>query len=682
MKTTNLRGWRWILVASGTITLLSCAEPTDNNDHAEAELSAAIASAKSINEETELTPVRAVIPPANLSAGLPEIVKLGQSGVSEDVLLAYVEKSNHLFNPSVDEIVYLKDIGISDSVVAAMVRHGNAVDESINTPSESELAESAPSPEQNTSSTVIDPNARPYSATTEPNFSEAATNSPPPQQVNINYFENALSPYGNWVDVADYGYCWQPTVVLVNRNWRPYADRGRWVYTSCGWYWQSDYSWGWAAFHYGRWHCDSRIGWVWVPGDTWGPAWVSWRYTDQYCGWAPLPPSARYYAGTGFYFGNSYAGMNVDFGLRESCYTFIPTSRFCERTPSRYYVSGSHLTVIYKNSVVINNYIHGSNNTVINEGIGRERITRATRTPIRPVTLRELPTTASSAGKAEKLEGNSLAVFRPNVSTPTSGGSVTQRSGTASGSSRGQRSIVKTETTSTTSTLLAVSPSELAPTGVTRTIPPVTRNSSGTIRLPKPETTFTENPVHSAVRTRSSTTSSGSGNLPARSFLQGGGSVEHRELSSMENSQEPQQGVPASITRTSSPRETEVVRQVINRPEPIASPVQRSQPTVREVRENRRPQTFENSVGNAQHSSQAIPPVVTASAPIQNFSPPSREIEHASRIERSIQQSPPPSYSAPAPSVQPSAPHQETPSPRERVERSVEKNSRSERSRN
>jgi hypothetical protein len=32
------------------------------------------------------------------------------------------------------------------------------------------------------------------------------------------------------------------------------------------------------------------MGWIWVPGDEWGPAWVDWRSGDDYVGWAPLPP--------------------------------------------------------------------------------------------------------------------------------------------------------------------------------------------------------------------------------------------------------------------------------------------------------------------------------------------------------------------------------------------------------
>ena len=31
-------------------------------------------------------------------------------------------------------------------------------------------------------------------------------------------------------------------------------------------------------------------GWCWAPDTVWGPSWVTWRYSGDYCGWAPLPP--------------------------------------------------------------------------------------------------------------------------------------------------------------------------------------------------------------------------------------------------------------------------------------------------------------------------------------------------------------------------------------------------------
>lgn len=97
-----------------------------------------------------------------------------------------------------------------------------------------------------------------------------------------------LDEYGQWVASSQYGQVWQPASVAA--TWRPYT-RGHWVYRRAGWTWASDYPWGWVAFHYGRWVYDPVHGWVWVPGDTWGPAWVAWTYTDAYIGWAPLPPN-------------------------------------------------------------------------------------------------------------------------------------------------------------------------------------------------------------------------------------------------------------------------------------------------------------------------------------------------------------------------------------------------------
>jgi hypothetical protein len=45
----------------------------------------------------------------------------------------------------------------------------------------------------------------------------------------------------------------------------------------------------------GRWAKVRNVGWIWVPGSTWAPAWVSWRQTESsdYVGWAPLPPECE-----------------------------------------------------------------------------------------------------------------------------------------------------------------------------------------------------------------------------------------------------------------------------------------------------------------------------------------------------------------------------------------------------
>ena len=117
--------------------------------------------------------------------------------------------------------------------------------------------------------------------------------------VNLSFFYDELAPYGSWVDIRPYGWCWAPRG--VSADWRPYTE-GSWAYTDCGWTWVSYEPWGWAVFHYGRWLNDPHAGWVWVPGTVWGPAWVAWRWSDDWVGWAALSPGPEWSPWGGFRF--------------------------------------------------------------------------------------------------------------------------------------------------------------------------------------------------------------------------------------------------------------------------------------------------------------------------------------------------------------------------------------------
>lgn len=103
-------------------------------------------------------------------------------------------------------------------------------------------------------------------------------------------FQAALSPYGEWVVVAGVGNVWRPYSWVVGADFVPYGTGGQWVYSDWGWTFASNWDWGWAPFHYGRWFVAPAFGWVWAPGTEWAPAWVDWRWGDGYACWAPLPP--------------------------------------------------------------------------------------------------------------------------------------------------------------------------------------------------------------------------------------------------------------------------------------------------------------------------------------------------------------------------------------------------------
>lgn len=112
--------------------------------------------------------------------------------------------------------------------------------------------------------------------------------------VSIGIFFDELAPHGRWLRTSRYGYVFVPA--SIDDDWRPYTH-GHWIYTAeYGWLWVSDEPFGWATYHYGRWGYNPDYGWFWVPGTAWAPAWVSWSSSDDYIGWAPLPPSGSGYA--------------------------------------------------------------------------------------------------------------------------------------------------------------------------------------------------------------------------------------------------------------------------------------------------------------------------------------------------------------------------------------------------
>ncbi len=234
--------------------------------------------------------------------------------------------------------------------------------------------------------------------------------------VSIDFFYNNLGSDGNWVEVADYGYCWQPSVSVSNRNWRPYAD-GYWAYTDVGWTWISYESFGWATYHYGRWARVRGHGWMWVPGREWGPAWVSWRTGGDYVGWAPLPP--RRYAGGGeiVYEGRPIGDqVDIDFDIGPSYYNFVDV-RYIGEPVLRERIFAPSQNITYINSTVNVTNITYSNNTVYNYGPDYNRLSAYSTRPIQRLALQRETNVdlnaAAQSGSLTKVQGNTLMVAAP-----------------------------------------------------------------------------------------------------------------------------------------------------------------------------------------------------------------------------------------------------------------------------
>ena len=245
--------------------------------------------------ETPTIPIPANL---NLSSSASAMIRFSESGVDESVILAYITNSPAEFDLGADEIIYLNDLGVAPSVIRGMIEHDvllKSAAKQTGTPPKGVIGEEnspPPADERPAPEYVALPGQGPSS-------DGAFTDEPAPIPAPDDYdpsasFNDALAPYGTWVDVRGYGRCWQPAAVMGNPNWRPYWDRGHWLNTDCGWYWTSEYSWGWAPFHYGRWFQHPQIGWCWSPDSVWGPSWVTWRSSMDICGWAPLPPGAGF----------------------------------------------------------------------------------------------------------------------------------------------------------------------------------------------------------------------------------------------------------------------------------------------------------------------------------------------------------------------------------------------------
>ena len=102
---------------------------------------------------------------------------------------------------------------------------------------------------------------------------------------------------GRWVNVPEYGYCWTPTVIVIN-DWAPYRH-GRWVWRGGDYVWVGYEPWGWAPYHYGRWARRENLGWIWAPAKNavFKPGEVYWLRGAKLAGWGPLAPGERWTPG-------------------------------------------------------------------------------------------------------------------------------------------------------------------------------------------------------------------------------------------------------------------------------------------------------------------------------------------------------------------------------------------------
>ena len=173
----------------------------------------------------KLTSVAPAITPATtLSESVREVIKMANSGVSEDVVKAYIENSLSTFTLTSDNIIQLQQEGVLPSIILAMLHHDAALLQKGSVPPPPQDQPPLPPPDETRSSTP--------------------PVNPPTDYGDAGPYYNNLAPYGTWSYLPDYGYYWQP----YSTFWAAYPGWG--------------YPWGWLDT--GWWFCAGR-GWCWFP---------------------------------------------------------------------------------------------------------------------------------------------------------------------------------------------------------------------------------------------------------------------------------------------------------------------------------------------------------------------------------------------------------------------------------
>ncbi len=209
--------------------------------------------------------------------------------------------------------------------------------------------------------------------------------------ISLETFYDELSPYGTWIEDPSYGYVWRPD---VDRNdFRPYYTNGRWAMTEYGNTWVSDYDWGWAPFHYGRWVLNDFNDWIWIPDTIWGPAWVSWRTGGGYYGWAPLGPGIDIDVNIG-------GGFDIPFAW----WVFIPQRTIYSNYYPRYY--GRNQSIFNRTAYI--NYTYRRDRHTYYTGPRADDIRRVTN---RNVTVYNV--SRSNRPGRTSISNNNLNIYSP-----------------------------------------------------------------------------------------------------------------------------------------------------------------------------------------------------------------------------------------------------------------------------
>lgn len=133
-----------------------------------------------LKRATKTTSKQSKSQPIYLTPKVAEILRLNKSGISDDVVVAYIEKSptDYLVTPR--QLISLRDAGLSERVLKVLAEHRSPTEEELGYP---------------------------------------AAGAPPGAQA----LYEGMNSNGRWVYVSGYGWCWQPTATQASLFNEPFG---------------------------------------------------------------------------------------------------------------------------------------------------------------------------------------------------------------------------------------------------------------------------------------------------------------------------------------------------------------------------------------------------------------------------------------------------------------------------
>jgi hypothetical protein len=209
-----------------------------------ASITAAVSPARAQDSTATTAPtIQVSAPPPALAYGVSQILQLSQAKVDDGTIIAYVKNSGNSYGLNADQIIYLRQQGISTAVINAML--------------------SQPAPGVMTAGSTV---PLPSSPAPQVNYSQ-----PPPQNsgtvgpsvsgidptaaaaANYYYYQPYYSPYYSYPYYPAYGYY---PGVSVSLGWG-----GRWGPGWGGWHGGGGWGGGWHGGGGGGWHGGGGGGW-------------------------------------------------------------------------------------------------------------------------------------------------------------------------------------------------------------------------------------------------------------------------------------------------------------------------------------------------------------------------------------------------------------------------------------